>query len=258
MLLLPAHNPSSWTGLTGNNTYFLDGAVTTLVDAGVGHPEHIAAIEHALAGRPLMQVLITHGHVDHASGAPVIVVRWPDVRVRKMPPGPPNATFLDDGEEVRAGDASLRAVWTPGHSVDHGCFVDEAAREIYCGDLIRAGGTIVIAASRGGDLRAYLESLKRVRSLSARRLLPGHGPAIDDPESAIDAYLRHRAERDAQVLEELRSGLDTPAAIAARIYAGLAPSLERAAVDTILAHLVKLEGEGRVARDGERWRTVEV
>ncbi len=256
-MLLPAHNPSAWTGPTGNNTYFLDGAIPTLIDAGVGHAGHIAAIAGALDGRALAQILITHAHPDHASGVPALTARWPDVRVRKMPPDSlTGATFLVDDEEIRAGQARLRAVRTPGHAPDHCCFVDEGAREIYCGDLIRVGGTIAIAASRGGDLRAYVQSLMRVRSLSARRLFPGHGPAIDDPESAIDAYLRHRAERDTQVLEALRSGLDSPDSIAARIYAGLDPSLERAAVDTILAHLIKLEGEGRVFREGEKWRSV--
>jgi glyoxylase-like metal-dependent hydrolase (beta-lactamase superfamily II) len=254
VLLISAHNPSPWTGPTGNNTYLIDGAAPTLIDAGVGHPVHVAAIERALAGRPLAHVLITHGHTDHVSGVPALGTRWPGVQIRKLPPEEViGATFLDDGEVIQAGDTSLRAVSTPGHSPDHCCFVDDAARQIYCGDLIRAGGTIVIAASRGGDLRAYLQSLERVRSLAPRRLLPGHGAAIDDPASAIDSYVRHRAERDAQVLEALKDGLDTPASIAGRIYVGLDPSLERAAVDTVLAHLVKLEAEGRVARNGERW-----
>jgi glyoxylase-like metal-dependent hydrolase (beta-lactamase superfamily II) len=257
MQLLPAHNPSPWTGPTGNNTYLLDGPAPTLIDAGTGHPEHIASIDRALAGRPLVHVLITHGHVDHASGVPAIGARWPAVQVRKLPPGEViGATFLEDGETIPAGGTTLTAVSTPGHSPDHCCFVDEGAREIYCGDLIRAGGSIVIAASRGGDLRAYLQSLDRIRALRPRRLLPGHGPAIDDADSAIDAYVRHRAERDAQVLDALEAGLDSPSSIAGRIYVGLDPSLEGAAIDTVLAHLVKLASEGRVASAAGKWKRI--
>jgi ribonuclease/clavin/mitogillin len=253
MLLLLARNPAPWTGPTGNNTYLLDGAVPTLVDAGVGHPEHLAEIERALGGRLLAQVLITHGHADHASGVPALVARWPGVRVRALGPNPPSgAGALADGEHLHAGDGILRVLATPGHAPDHCCFV--AAEAVYCGDLIRAGGTIVIAASRGGDLRAYLQSLQRVRSLAPRRLFPGHGPAIDDPQAAIDAYLQHRAERESQVLRALQEGSRTPGAIAARIYRGLESSIEAAAVDTVLAHLMKLEAEGRVVREGETWR----
>ena len=120
-ILLPAHNASTWTGPTGNNTYLLPGAVPTLIDAGVGKPEHVDAIADALGGRPLALVLITHGHSDHVNGVPALVARWPDVRIRQFGAG--NEPILD-GEVIAAGDRTVTAIHTPGHSPDHCCFLD--------------------------------------------------------------------------------------------------------------------------------------
>ena len=61
---------------------------------------------------------------------------------------------------VPAGDGTLEIVPTPGHAPDHLCFFDREAGDLYCGDLARRGGTIVIPARKGGDLRAYLASLQ--------------------------------------------------------------------------------------------------
>jgi glyoxylase-like metal-dependent hydrolase (beta-lactamase superfamily II) len=254
MLLIPAGNPSAWTGSTGNNTYLLTGVIPTLIDAGVGAPAHIDAVADALAGRPLALLLITHGHPDHSSGAPFLVERWPDLRVRRMPSDAAGRfELIQDGERVDAGDTTLSVVATPGHSPDHCCFFDERTGDLFCGDLLRAGGTVVIPASRGGNLEQYLSSLRRIRALAPRRLLPGHGPLIDSPEAIIDNYLRHRAEREAQVLRALEAGHRTPDDIAAAIYEGLSPALRPAASESVLAHLIKLRDEHRIREEAGRW-----
>jgi glyoxylase-like metal-dependent hydrolase (beta-lactamase superfamily II) len=251
MLSIPAGNPSPWTGPEGNNTYLLTGAVPTLIDAGVGQPAHIDAVGNALGGSALAQILITHSHPDHARGVPALISRWPGALVRNLAPD----TCVDH-ELIPAGDTTLRAIQTPGHAPDHFCFLDEATRDVYCGDLARLGGTIVVPASAGGSLVQYLDSLRRIRALSPGRLLPGHGPVIDDPVILIDKYLEHRAEREAQVLDALRSGASSVDALVQRIYTNLHPTVVRAAADSMLAHLIKLRDEGRVTeRDGE-WREV--
>jgi glyoxylase-like metal-dependent hydrolase (beta-lactamase superfamily II) len=244
MLLLRANNPSPWTGPTGNNTYLLMGATPALVDAGVGSPEHLAAIAAALGGTALDRVLLTHNHPDHAGGLPAIASRWPAVRCFRFGDLPEDA--------IEAGDTLLRPVPTPGHSPDHMCYFDSQSRDLYCGDLIRSGGSIVIPASKGGNLRHYLDSLSRVRNLSPVRLLPGHGPFIDDPIAAIDAYVQHRVEREEQVIAALTGGAMSPEEIAGSIYGALPPPLIAAAADTVLSHLIKLHDEGRafVADDG--------
>ncbi len=239
LITLRAGNASEWTGPTGNNTYLMPAAPPLLIDAGVGWPDHVDAIASALQGAPLAIVLITHHHVDHASGAPALRHRWPDLIVR----GGGAGSALVDGEEIEAGGTHLRAMHTPGHAHDHYCFFDERSRDLFCGDLARIGGTVVIPASRGGSLREYLRSLDRVRGLNPRRMLPAHGPVIDEPARVIDEYIAHRRERERQIIEALAAGWRTPTEIVARVYTGLPASLHAAAEETVRAHLQKLREE---------------
>jgi len=233
-LLIPAGNPSDWTGPTGNNTWLIPGREPALVDAGTGLREHVDAVARALDGAPLARVLITHWHPDHVSGLPALRARWKGLIV------------VDSaGEPIPAGDGALEAIATPGHAPDHLCFFDRRRRDVYCGDLARRGGTIVIPARKGGDLRAYLASLQAIRDLNPRRMLPGHGPIIDDPIALIDEYIAHRAEREQQILKAILDGARTVADIVARVYPALPPSLSEAAADSVRAHLVKLREDGR-------------
>jgi glyoxylase-like metal-dependent hydrolase (beta-lactamase superfamily II) len=116
VLLVQAGNPSWWTGPTGNNTYLLTGSVPTLIDAGVGNPDHLDAIRTALGSTALALVLITHSHTDHVAGVAALRERWPGVDVRQFGVG---SHPLQPDERVRAGDGDLVVVHTPGHSPDH-------------------------------------------------------------------------------------------------------------------------------------------
>jgi endoribonuclease LACTB2 len=247
----------------GNWTWLCPGRVPTLVDAGTGLPEHLEAVERALEGARLAQVLVTHGHTDHASGAQALAARFPGVRFRKMlwperdvrwpvPWDPMVAREL-----VQAGDSLLLAVHTPGHAPDHLCFWHEETRVLLCGDLAQRTNTIYIPANLRGDLTDYMTSLERVRALRPAQLLPAHGPVIEDPERLLQRYIHHRLHREGQVLDALRRGLNSREAILNDMYLGLGEHLVELAKEGLLAHLVKLEREGRVRRDGDAWHIMD-
>jgi len=190
-------------------------------------------VARALDGAALARVFITHWHPDHVSGLPALQDRWPRL-----------AVIESGGEPLPAGDGMLERVPTPGHSPDHLCFFDRESGDLYCGDLVRRDGTIVIPASKGGNLREYLDSLRRVRDLAPRRLLPGHGRIVDDPIALIDEYIAHREQREQQILKAILDGARTVPDIVRRVYPALPASLSGAAADSVRAHLVKLRDEG--------------
>ncbi len=259
--LIRGFNPGPYTG-AGNNTYLLPGREAVLIDAATGEPRHLAALDEALGGSALSRVFVTHAHPDHASGAPELAARWPGAAFFKLPWPERDHEYpvawgpLADGDVVDAGDGALRVMHTPGHAPDHVCFFDEADGTLFCGDLLIQGGTVVVPGSYGGSLTDYLASLARVRELRPARVLPAHGPEIDDVTALIDEYVAHRRRRDGQILSALRQGHATQAAIVRVVYPDLTAELQGAAGESVLAHLQKLEAEGAVRRHDAAWEAV--
>ena len=274
-ILIDAHNPSPMTG-HGNNTYLIVGSdqQATLIDAGVGRPDHLADIARHLAEpqATLRKVLVTHAHTDHASGAPAIAAAHAHARFFKRPLDSltlardrpwidedlkvgVNWEPIDEGDRIAGGGEALIVLHTPGHSPDHLAFWHEASRVVFTGDLVVKGSSVMIEASRGGKLAEYLASLERIRDLKPLRLLPAHGPLIDDPEAVLTKYVEHRRMRERQVLDALAKGRDTVQAIAERIYHGLDPALLPAARENVRAHLEKLQAEGTAVEQDGRWTT---
>lgn len=251
-------NPGPLTG-AGNITWLLPGSIPTLIDAGTGDSRHLKALDEALGGARLAQVLVTHNHSDHASGVLALQEHIADVRFSKLAWPDRDSRYpvswdpLVHGQFIDTGDGILEVIHTPGHAPDHVCFWHAETRTLFGGDLAIQGTTVVIPASTGGDLGAYLTSLKRVLTLQPARILPAHGPVITNPEELLRGYIRHRLEREQQILDALRTGASTVEEIVACIYINLQESLRTMAADSVLAHLRKLEQEQQLIHNGENW-----
>jgi glyoxylase-like metal-dependent hydrolase (beta-lactamase superfamily II) len=157
---------------------------------------------------------------------------------------------------VPTDEGDLTVLHTPGHSPDHLTLWHAASRTLFVGDMLVLGSSVVIPATHGGSLSDYLKSLDRMLQLNPALALPAHGPVIDDPAALITHYVEHRAQREAQVLELLSSRVATVEDITRRIYSTISPDLAGMARESVLAHLVKLELEGRAIRDGHHWKLI--
>lgn len=218
-------------------TETLDAAVEGAVDAIAvthTHPDHVGAVA-AYAEVTDATVLAHAAHVDRFTDATGVE---------------PDATFRD-GDAV--GDTDLRAVDTPGHAPDHVAFAvaggADPPRELLCGDLAVAEGSVVVGGP-GGDLREYLESLERVSDGGYDRLHPGHGPAIDDPAATCRRLIDHRLSRERAVLAAVEAGASSVDAVVEAAYEKELAGVEDLARATVRAHLGKLATEGRI--DGAR------
>jgi glyoxylase-like metal-dependent hydrolase (beta-lactamase superfamily II) len=242
-----APNPSPWT-LDGTNSWLLTAPgsrVAALVDPGPDDDAHHRAI-HVMAeqmGVRIATVLLTHGHVDHAEGARRFA-ESAGVGVRALDPAHRfGGEGLAAGDVVDLDDWRIDVVGTPGHSADSVCFLLPHDGSVLTGDTVLGRGTSLVAWPDGllGD---YLDSLRRLGSLveshGVERLLPGHGPVLDDPGRVVDAYLAHRLARLDEVRDVMASGVTEPAAIVEVVYADVPRVVWPAAEMTVRAQLAYL------------------
>lgn len=246
---LLAPNPSPMT-LDGTRT-FVVGCV--VIDPGQNNPAHLDAIVGALEGAPLAAILLTHAHSDHSAAAIPLARRTgaPVMMARGALHQPFNngevARWLADGDEVETDAGPLRAIATPGHAPEHLAFLWNGDT-LFAGDAFMGGSDTTLVAPPEGDLAAYLGTLDRVAELAPSRILPAHGPPIEDVAAAVGRYRAHRMERIEQVVRALRAaGPAHPAEILDAVYgAALHPGLRIAAEGSLHAILAYLRATDRV------------
>ena len=231
---ITAPNPGLFT-LDGTRTYLID--ETAVLDPGPAIASHIEALLEAIP--QLKTIFITHRHADHAPAA-IPLKKRTGARI-VAPPGVLEETdhVVRDGEVVEG----LEAISTPGHTSEHVCFFTSSG-DLFSGDTILGTGTTAIFPP-DGNMRDYIQSLRKLRERNPRRIYPAHGPTRDDAVALIDEYIAHRLEREQQVLDAIAAGANSVEEMRRRIYPDLDERLHRAAEIQLTAHLIKLREEGR-------------
>ena len=262
-----AHNPSAFT-YEGTQTYILGTDELAVIDPGPDLPQHVEALENAIAGRPLKAILCTHTHRDHSPAARSLaeLIGAPIIGCAALaletvgPRGDASFDFdylpdvvLSDGDELKIGGETLSAVATPGHTSNHLCFSWRGA--LFSGDHVMGWSTTVVVPP-DGDMAAYMKSLEKLRRRAERIYYPAHGPAVAKPQQYVRHLVGHRMQREKQILGLVRTRSRDIPEIVENAYPGLDPRLTGAASGSVLAHLEDLERRGLVLKLDEQWTAV--
>ncbi|MEM8536424.1 MAG: MBL fold metallo-hydrolase [Pseudomonadota bacterium] len=263
--LVLAPNPSPMTFL-GTNTFLLGTDTLAVIDPGPDHPSHLQAVLAAINSRPVSHILVTHSHLDHsplarpladATGAPICA--FGDSTAGRSPVMQTLASqgllgggegidaafapdiILNDGEVVSGQWGEVTALHTPGHIGNHMCFAQP--QRAFTGDHVMGWASSLVSPP-DGDLTDFMGSCRRLLALDAAVFYPAHGAPITDPVARLHWLIKHRQQREADILTALAGGAATVSDLTKRIYTDVDPALIPAAERNVLAHLIDLSGRG--------------
>ncbi|MBD3917710.1 MBL fold metallo-hydrolase [Paenibacillus sp. PR3] len=167
----------------------------------------------------------------------------------------PAVTYMEAGQPFRFGGIDWTTIEGNGHAEGQILFYDEASGIIVCGDQVMPDITpnvSVVPGETEDPLEAFLVSLQQLSKLEVSLALPGHRESFVDFTGRCEGLIAHHARRlDKMVvlLQEQQGAEATGFAMCELLFGGritLNMHNLRFAMAETLAHLVRLEKQGRV------------
>lgn len=249
---ITANNGGIFTG-KGTNTYLIGKEDITLIDPGPNIPEHIDKIL-SVGKNKIKRILVTHTHTDHSPAALPISKKLNIPMFGRLVDRESqweDETFIPDnvlshGDEISTDEYSLETIHTPGHASNHLCFYIKEIKCLLTGDHIMDGSTVVIAPP-DGNMTEYINSLRLLEEYEINYFAPGHGNIMKEPTKTINSIIRHRLSRESKVFrcveKKQNSNIDQ---LLLLVYDDVPEMLHPIAKMSLLAHLIKLEEDGKL------------
>jgi ribonuclease/clavin/mitogillin len=238
---------------THTNVWILGDHHVTVIDPASPYPDEQDRLDTILEMYMVEKIVLTHHHADHVGGAEDLRKRT-GARIAAHPLTAERVGFtvdelLEDGDVFGTDAGVWRAIHTPGHATGHLCFYN-AGMGLVAGDMVAGIGTILLDPPEG-NLALYLDSLSMLRDLKPERLLPAHGPHIEDAVGCLSHYIHHRHQRTEQITRALAdSGPASAEDLVAAVYRDAIPkAFYPIAARQVLCHLQWLDTMGTVRCD---------
>jgi len=254
---------------SGTCSYIVGRGRVAVIDPGPADAGHVEGLLASLDGEEVAAIVVTHTHRDHSPGARLLQAQTgapiigcgPHRAARQLAEN--ELPILDasadrdhrpdrelaDGESLAGEGWTLTAVATPGHTMNHLAFALPEENVLFSGDHVMAWSTSIVAPP-DGSMRAYMESLERLRERGETLYWPGHGGPVRDPRRFVRGLAAHRRQREAAIRARLAAGDHDIATIVGTVYQGLAPHLRGAAALSVFAHLEDLVERGLAVTEG--------
>ena len=168
--------------------------------------------------------------------------------------------LVEQDDAVEIGGEQYRVLVLPGHADGHIALLGERSGRLLGGDVLLEEITPNVGRwpdTARDPLGRYLDTLRRVAALAPAKVLPGHGPVIDDAAARAGEIAGHHQQRLDAAEQAVAEGAATAFDAAQLIWRDepLGFHEQRFALVEAISHLERLADEGRIEEsEPGRWR----